>query len=72
MQADNNNYNYEKKQMPNYLLAHHGGEMPESPEEGAEHMAKVAIQFSRESSLVLYWELLCTLFWVLLWPLKLI
>jgi hypothetical protein len=26
--------------MPNYLLAYHGGKMPESPEEGAEHMAK--------------------------------
>lgn len=26
--------------MPNYLLAYHGGKMPENPEEGAEHMAK--------------------------------
>jgi len=26
--------------MPNYLLAYHGGKMPETPEEGAEHMAK--------------------------------
>jgi len=26
--------------MPNYILAYHGGKMPESPEEGAEHMAK--------------------------------
>ncbi len=26
--------------MPNYLLAYHGGEKPESPEEGAKHMAK--------------------------------
>jgi len=26
--------------MPNYILAYHGGNMPESPEEGAEHMAK--------------------------------
>jgi len=26
--------------MPNYLLAYHGGKMSESPEEGAEHMAK--------------------------------
>lgn len=26
--------------MPNYMLAYHGGKMPESPEEGAEHMAK--------------------------------
>jgi len=26
--------------MPNYILAYHGGKMPESPAEGAEHMAK--------------------------------
>lgn len=26
--------------MPNYMLSYHGGKMPESPEEGAEHMAK--------------------------------
>lgn len=26
--------------MPNYILAYHGRKMPESPEEGAEHMAK--------------------------------
>ncbi len=26
--------------MPNYILAYHGGKMPESPEEGAKHMAK--------------------------------
>ncbi len=26
--------------MTNYLLAYHGGKMPETPEEGAEHMAK--------------------------------
>lgn len=26
--------------MPNYILAYHGGKTPESPEEGAEHMAK--------------------------------
>ncbi len=26
--------------MPNYILAYHGGTMPETPEEGAEHMAK--------------------------------
>ena len=26
--------------MRNYMLAYHGGKMPESPEEGAEHMAK--------------------------------
>lgn len=26
--------------MTNYILAYHGGKMPESPEEGAEHMAK--------------------------------
>lgn len=26
--------------MPSYLLAYHGGKMPETPEEGAEHMAK--------------------------------
>lgn len=26
--------------MPDYILAYHGGKMPESPEEGAEHMAK--------------------------------
>jgi hypothetical protein len=26
--------------MPNYILAYHGGKIPESPEEGAEHMAK--------------------------------
>jgi len=26
--------------MPNYILAYYGGKMPESPEEGAEHMAK--------------------------------
>ena len=26
--------------MPNYILAYHGGKMPASPEEGAEHMAK--------------------------------
>jgi len=26
--------------MSDYILAYHGGEMPESPEEGAKHMAK--------------------------------
>ncbi len=26
--------------MPNFMLAYHGGKMPESPEEGAEHMTK--------------------------------
>ncbi len=26
--------------MPNYVFAYHGGKMPESPEEGAKHMAK--------------------------------
>ncbi len=26
--------------MPNFILAYHGGKQPESPEEGAEHMAK--------------------------------
>ncbi len=26
--------------MPNYVLAYHGGKTPESPEEGAEQMAK--------------------------------
>jgi len=26
--------------MPDYILAYHGGRKPESPEEGAEHMAK--------------------------------
>lgn len=26
--------------MQKYLIAYHGGKMPESPEEGAEHMAK--------------------------------
>ncbi len=26
--------------MPNYVFAYHGGKKPESPEEGAEHMAK--------------------------------
>ncbi len=26
--------------MPNYIIAYHGGEKPESPEEGAKHMAK--------------------------------
>ena len=26
--------------MPNFMLAYHGGKMRESPEEGAEHMAK--------------------------------
>ena len=26
--------------MPNYILAYHGGKKPDSPEEGAEHMAK--------------------------------
>jgi len=26
--------------MPNYILAYHGGKMPESPEEGAEHKKK--------------------------------
>jgi len=26
--------------MPNYILAYHGGKKPESPEEGAKHMAK--------------------------------
>ncbi len=26
--------------MPNYILAYHGGKMPESPEEGAKHMEK--------------------------------
>ncbi len=26
--------------MTNYILAYHAGKMPESPEEGAEHMAK--------------------------------
>lgn len=26
--------------MPKYILAYHGGKKPESPEEGAEHMAK--------------------------------
>jgi len=26
--------------MTNYILAYHGGKIPESPEEGAEHMAK--------------------------------
>ncbi len=26
--------------MPNYILAYHGGKMPESPEEGAKEMAK--------------------------------
>jgi len=26
--------------MPNYILAYHGGKMPDSPEEGAKHMAK--------------------------------
>jgi len=26
--------------MTNYILAYYGGKMPESPEEGAEHMAK--------------------------------
>ena len=26
--------------MPNYIIAYHGGNKPESPEEGAKHMAK--------------------------------
>ena len=26
--------------MPNYMLAYHGGKMPENPKEGAEHKAK--------------------------------
>ncbi len=26
--------------MPNYIIAYHGGKKPESPEEGAKHMAK--------------------------------
>ncbi len=26
--------------MPNYIIAYHGGKQPESPEQGAEHMAK--------------------------------
>jgi hypothetical protein len=26
--------------MPNYIIAYHGGRKPESPEEGARHMAK--------------------------------
>ncbi len=26
--------------MPDFMLSYHGGKMPESPEEGAEHMAK--------------------------------
>ncbi|MCZ6607669.1 MAG: hypothetical protein O7A64_08385 [Alphaproteobacteria bacterium] len=26
--------------MPNYVFAYHGGKKPESPEEGAKHMAK--------------------------------
>ena len=26
--------------MSNYVFAYHGGKMPESPEEGAKHMAK--------------------------------
>jgi hypothetical protein len=26
--------------MPEYILAYHGGKKPESPEEGAKHMAK--------------------------------
>ncbi len=26
--------------MPNYIIAYHGGRKPESPEEGAKHMAK--------------------------------
>lgn len=26
--------------MPNYILAYHGGKMPETPEEGAKQMAK--------------------------------
>ena len=26
--------------MPNYILAYHGGKKPDTPEEGAEHMAK--------------------------------
>ncbi len=26
--------------MPNYVFAYHGGKKPESPEQGAEHMAK--------------------------------
>lgn len=26
--------------MPNYIIAYHGGKKPESPEQGAEHMAK--------------------------------
>ncbi|MHA1164281.1 MAG: YciI family protein [Alphaproteobacteria bacterium] len=26
--------------MSNYIIAYHGGKMPESPEEGAKHMAK--------------------------------
>lgn len=26
--------------MPNYIFAYHGGKKPESPEEGAKHMAK--------------------------------
>ncbi len=26
--------------MPNYIIAYHGGNKPETPEEGAEHMAK--------------------------------
>ncbi len=26
--------------MPNYILAYHGGKMPENPEEGKKHMAK--------------------------------
>ena len=27
-------------QMPNYIIAYHGGKKPESPEQGAEQMAK--------------------------------
>lgn len=26
--------------MPNYIIAYHGGNQPETPEEGAKHMAK--------------------------------
>ncbi len=26
--------------MPDYIIAYHGGRKPESPEEGAKHMAK--------------------------------
>ena len=26
--------------MPDYIIAYHGGKKPDSPEEGAEHMAK--------------------------------